>query len=456
MRTRAAVAAAVLAVVAVVTGAVVWATRGDDAPPGWSTAVATPPGKTGDAAVAGDGTVVAAWIEERRGMTAVMSADRPPGGAWSDPVAIQPPQPWGALLVSVSAGPRGDAAVTFRLLGRRGGRGIVLGAYRPAGGSWEAPQPLTRVGAGYGDLAAAVDAAGGVTVATAAVGTGTHLDASVRDPDGPWTDPIELARGVIVARPAIAMTAGGRAYVATIEAIGHRRTVLRLHARRDGGWRPVRLPTDAGQAVGAVALAAGGDGAPVVAWARRGTDGATTVATSTLRDGTWTPTQVLDRGPLATTFGALAATPASGGVVVAWTRWQREWTRVAVRASAVRDGHADPSAVVDAFDIPDVRAGADVSTPGPPPTHLSVSRSGTPVLMWDRLVGRAPSFAGRLYASRAGLPGRWSPPQVVQESPTDGWPLAVGADGDHLAAAWADYVSPATGGMRVLASERFG
>jgi hypothetical protein len=45
---------------------------------------------------------------------------------------------------------------------------------------------------------------------------------------------------------------------------------------------------------------------------------------------------------------------------------------------------------------------------------------------------------------------------VVQESPTDGWPLAVGADGDHLAAAWADYVSPATGGMRVLASERFG
>ncbi|MGE0027467.1 MAG: hypothetical protein AB7O78_06900 [Thermoleophilia bacterium] len=454
MRTRAAVVAGVVVAVALAAGVALWATRGGDAT-GWSAPQAAGPGADADAAVAGDGTAVAAWAEEHRGATAVVTAERRPGGDWGAPRTILPAQRWTVRNVSVAAGAGGDVTVAFRLIGRRGGRGLVMGAHRPAGGGWEAPQALTRVGAGYGDLATAVAPDGGVAVATAAVGTRTHLDATVRDPGGLWTDPQEVARGLIVARPGVAVAPGGRAYVATVEGFG-RSTHLALYVHAGGDWRAAPAPTGADDGVGAVALAVGGDGVPVVAWTRRGPGGATTLAASALRGGAWNPAQVLDRGPLATTFGDLAVAPAPGGAAVAWARWGREWTRVAVRAALVRDGRAAPPADVDVFDIPDIRAGAQVSTPGPPPTRISVSQAGSPVLLWDRLVGRAPAVAGRLQVSRASASGMWTPPEAVDAAPIDGWPLAVGAARDRVVATWAEYVSPATGGIRVIASERIG
>ncbi len=451
---RTAVVAGIVAALALSAVVAVWATRGDDAG-AWSAPQATGQGPDADAAVAGDGTAVAAWADEDRGATAVVAAERRPGGAWSTPRTILPAQRWTVRNVSVAAGAGGDVAVAFRLIGRRGGRGIVMGAYRPAGGGWETPQALTRVGAGYGDLATTVGTDGGVAVATAAVGTRPPLDAGVRAPGDSWTAPAEVARGLIVARPGVAVAPGGRAYVATVEGFG-RSTRLAVYVRGSGGWRAAPAPAGAADGVGAVALAAGGDGTPVVAWTRRGRGGATTLAASALRSGAWGPSQVLDRGALATTFGDLAVAPAPRGAAIAWARWQREWTRVAVRAAFVRDGRAAAPAVVDLFDVPDLRAGAQVSTPGPPPTRISVSQSESPVLLWDRLVGRAPAFAGRLHVSRTAASGGWTPPEAVDAAPIDGWPLAVGATRDRVVASWTEYVSPATGGIRVVAAERIG
>ena len=110
-------------------------------------------------------------------------------------------------------------------------------------------------------------------------------------------------------------------------------------------------------------------------------------------------------------------------------------------------GAAAPPALLDAFDVPDIRAGVQVSTPGPPPTSVTVSQGGDPVVLWDRLVGRSPAFQSRLEVSRAAGDGSWTAPESVQERAIDGWPLAVGAAGDGVVAAWAQYVSPATGGL---------
>ena len=92
-------------------------------------------------------------------------------------------------------------------------------------------------------------------------------------------------------------------------------------------------------------------------------------------------------------------------------------------------GAAAPPALLDAFDVPDIRAGVQVSTPGPPPTNVTVSQGGDPVVLWDRLVGRSPAFQSRLEVSRAAGDGSWTAPESARERAIDGWPLAVGRRG---------------------------
>ena len=126
-------------------------------------------------------------------------------------------------------------------------------------------------------------------VVAAAVGTSTHLDAGIRDPGASWSDPAELARLRVIARPRVAMSSGAGAYVAAVEGFG-RRTRLRVYTHGDGGgWRPVEGPPGTSEGVGDVALALAGDGRPAIAWLHRAPQGATTLLASA-RDGDgWSP-----------------------------------------------------------------------------------------------------------------------------------------------------------------------
>lgn len=440
------VAAALIALGIVVAG-------GDDrGPAGWGSPKAAPVPRAGNAstAVTGDGTVLAAWTEERRGMTAVMFAERPPGGDWSAAVAIQEHQPFGVRGPSLAVDAAGNAVVTFGLRARQDE--VLMAAYRPAKGAWEPPQALAPATRGFYDGAAAVtDGVVAVTWSRPFVAR-DRLAGTTRPAGAAWIDGVPIGPVSDGHRQQrVAVMPGGGVVVATV---GDGRTSrLEVYTRPAGGtWTRLPRPSGPGGLDLDVAVAGDRSGRPVIAWTRIAAAGRTQLWTSGFEGGAWTTPRRLDRAPGSTWFGPLTATTTRDGVVVAWTRWQREWTTVQVRAASA----GGPARTLDAFAIPDIRGEARGRVaPGPPPTRVLLGTGGDPVAMWDRLVARDPTFASELVVSRARA-GAWGSPERVTEEPVTGWPLAVGAAGDGSVATWAQYLSPEGGGIRVVAAERSG
>jgi hypothetical protein len=442
-------AGAVVAAIAVALTLVVRATNAGSE--GWGVPVPAPAARASGAstAVTADGTVLAAWTERRRGLTSVVASERPAGGKWSVPVAIQEPQPFGVRGPSLAIDEAGTAVVTFGLWSR--GQEVLMAAYRPAGGNWETPQALAPVAGGFYDAAAAVG--DGVTVVTWAqpfVTTG-RLAATIRGTGTAWTDGVPIGPTQREHRQQrLAVTPGGGVVVATA---GYRASRLAVLVRPPRGtWIRLPHPPAPGGPDLDVAVAGDRSGRPVIAWTRVTAGGGAALWTSTFEDGAWTTPRRLDQGPRSSWFGPLTAATTRDGVVVAWTRWQREWTRVVVRAAAA-DG---PARTLDEFGIPDIRGPAGTTTSaGPPPTRVVLGAGDDPVAMWDRLVQRDPAPASELVVVRA-RGESWETPEPVHDEPVSGWPLAVGATGDGTVATWAEYASPDRGGLRVVAAERPG
>lgn len=441
-----------LAAAAVIALVVLAGSGADARQEGWGAAEAAPVRRAGNAStvVTGDGTVLAAWTEVRRGLASLMFSQRPAGGDWSAPVAIQDPQPFGVRGPSLTADAAGNAVVTYGLWARQ--EEVLMAAYRPAGGAWEAPQALAPAARGLYDGAAAVtDGVVAVTWTRPFVTTGP-LTGTVRPAGTGWVDgvPIGPASGENRQQRLAVMPGGG----VVLAAAGYgRASRLAVFERPPGGaWTRLPRPSAAGGPDLDVAVAGDRSGRPVIAWTRVTGDGGTALWTSTFEGGAWTAARRLDRAPGSSWFGALTAATTRDGVVIGWTRWRREWTSVQVRAAAA----GGPARTLDEFAIPDIRgeAGGTVA-PGPPPTRVLLGAGGDPVAMWDRLVTRDPTFASEMVVSRS-RGGTWGPPEAVREEPVAGWPLAVGAAGDGLVATWAQYVSPEGGGIRVLAAERPG
>lgn len=440
-----------LLVAAGVALALVLGSRGDD---GGGAPEAAPVRRAlyADAAVSGDGRLAAAWTEERGGRIAVMSAERPAGGPWSDAQVVQAPQRWRVGDLGLAVGDRGDAVVTFTYRSRQDT--VLLAAYRPAGGAWERPQVLAPVVRGFyaGTPALAGDGSSTVAWSSPFVGPG-GVGAAERAAGGGWHGPVRLegtARGGS-GSPLLAVAPDGRATL-VVAAMSWGRDdapAMRVFTRTSSGaWTPAAAPPGPGPTGAEAALAADSDGGATLAWVSLD-DGRSTLWSSRFAEGAWSAPRVLDRGPADAWFGSVAAGRADDGVAIAWTRWVTRWRRVAVRM--LPPGATAPR-TLDTFDIPDIRGDAGVRTmPGPPPTRVVLAHAGPHVAMWDRLVTREPVFAARLMASRDG-----GAPEEVSAGQVSGWPLAVGSAGDRVVSSWADYVSPATGGVRILASERRG
>ena len=449
---------AALAVAATAVVVVLLATGDGDGSQGWGPPAPAPFAQAGNAAagVAGDGTVVVAWSERRRGRSSVMASERPPGGEWSDPVAIQPPQEWDVRGPSIAVGARGDAVVTFAFRARQDE--VLLAAYRPAGEEWEEPQALAPARRGLYDAEAAPLDGGGVVVAwSQPFGTRGVLAASTRPAGSPWTDGVNVRPpGAPTGDPRLAVAPDGRVYLATVAFTSLGRPALRVFERRPGGgwtWLPVPGGAAPGRRDADVTIAADGAGEPVLAWTSIGAGGVTTLWTSRRDAGTWTAPRRLDRAPDPSFFGRLTAGRAGDGAAVAWTRWERMWERASVR-TATADG---PAVTVDAFDVPDIRGGNPGTSPGPPPGRVLLAGGDRPVLAWDRLVTREPAFSTRMFVSAAGAGGWGAPEAVATEPSSGGWPLAAGRTEDEgLVAAWARYARPGGPGLQVLAAERPG
>ncbi len=145
----------------------------------------------------------------------VQSAYRPAGGGWKAPTVLsEPGEEGGDPHIALDA--QGDAMVAWR--GESGGEEVARAAYRPAGGSWQGPTDVSTEGEEVQALRVALNARGDAILAWAG---STHeaggydiAQAAYRPVGGSWEAPTELSEGGGNAFPSdVAFDASGNAAV---------------------------------------------------------------------------------------------------------------------------------------------------------------------------------------------------------------------------------------------------
>ncbi len=128
----------------------------------------------------------------------------------------------------------------------------ILAATRPAGGDWDAPQPVTPSGDAPTEPSLAIDPSGRLTVAYITGGTPTDIGARTRAPGGAWTGyglVSALAAGAEGQQPTVAVDDAGQAVVAWL---GHSLTddIAQVRALDSAGPLPAGLSIPAAATVG--------------------------------------------------------------------------------------------------------------------------------------------------------------------------------------------------------------
>ncbi|WP_217914587.1 hypothetical protein [Miltoncostaea marina] len=201
------------------------------------------------AAVAPDGTTATAWLADG----AVRVATRPPDGARSTRRLA------GARGVTrgpvVAAGASGDVLVAWAR--RSAGRSAVVAADRRPGGAWSPPRTIARLAGSPSGLAAAVDAAGRGTVAWEAP-AGRIVAAEHRRGAARWSRPAHVGRAGALGVSGLAVDGAGTAVLVTSGTAV--RPGVRAFTRAPGGrWSRPRAVTGAGCCVDALAVGPLGD-----------------------------------------------------------------------------------------------------------------------------------------------------------------------------------------------------
>jgi hypothetical protein len=139
----------------------------------------------------GDTTVV--WMHFDGLHYVVESAYRPESASWEAPTLVsQAGEEGGNPHVALDAG--GDSLVAWR--GGDEGEEFVRAAYRPVGGSWSAPADVSAEGEAVQVVRDAVDPEGNAIVAWAGMGEGGGYDvvrAAYKPVGGSWEAPVELS-----------------------------------------------------------------------------------------------------------------------------------------------------------------------------------------------------------------------------------------------------------------------
>ena len=156
-------------------------------------------GELGSFALGPNGTVHivgARWINDR---SHVIYAERPPAGAWSDPVML-------TQGITFQGGPGGDIRIavapdnTVHVAGRSLNTYLnkhygIFWISKDASGVWSEPRNVTGVPrGGFQQPELAVDQTGGVHVVVTDGGKMTKY--ACRPAEGPWSGPIVIRRGI--------------------------------------------------------------------------------------------------------------------------------------------------------------------------------------------------------------------------------------------------------------------
>lgn len=290
-------------------GASTWASRWSDGT--WSPAQQISAGGLGiyytALAVAGDGTVLAAWSDSNADdvQTATFT-----GGTWSAAVTVPDGGQTSTHIDALVSSPDGS----FTMLVRRTASDRI-GAARLDAGTWTDEGLISPSGrAAYGGTAV-VAATGTVTVAWYSLISGRYVIESAVRTTGTWGAPVAVSSGVNHAQsPALAIDGDGAVTAIWSEFDGSFSALPPRYAERAGGaWAtPTGLSSVPGAAVidGLLEDETGAPVAVVASW-----NGSAWAGSSTrFAGGTWTTAQPLEPG---TPWRAYAITDTGWGSAVA-------------------------------------------------------------------------------------------------------------------------------------------
>ncbi len=466
-------AVAALLVAVAVALALVAGASGGNASGGWGDPIELPDVRatTSTAAVTPDGVAIAAWAEEtERGFT-ILTAERAPGGEWSDPVNVGAARPWEPRSLRLAVNHRGDTALAFLLQNR--GRTVAQASFRAAGNAWEAPQTISRVSRSLLDTATAVDGTGAVTVAwTTFDSAGSTVHVARRPAGGSWNDPVrwDQTTEAWVDLPALAPSAGAATRMLALSSarrwITRRTGVALAQIGRGDRWTPLPAPPITGATGYSTSMVSTTDGGIAVAWQQDRGAGRFATRFSTLgSSGRWTAPVTLAEVSDHSGVGELRTLPAGAGAGVVWAQWTDPWLSVGVRGVLpTADGR--PGATVDLGEYPveDLRdtfvapggrpgpAPDPLPSPPPPQANLVVSGSGTPAALWAG--GAAGRFGGELTAALA-EDTNWDSTEAIPAAGRWVKPLAIGTTDDTAVAVWASHHnSTGTGTHRIMLADR--
>jgi hypothetical protein len=206
----------------------------------------------------------------------------------------------------------------------------IRAALRPAGESWEPARRISAPGGSTESPRLGMDSLGtAVAVWQRSTGHDSIVQAAVRPAGGTWNAPETLSRpGDLAFNPQVAVRAGRITAVWTV--LRERRTSVESSSRTVAGpWSPVQaLSGPTGNTTGPV-VAVDDRGGAVAAW--QWSDGAFLVVQAAVRatEGTWSAPQVIS-GPGRSASQPQVAMDASGNAIVGWLRYNGSWTAAQV------------------------------------------------------------------------------------------------------------------------------
>ena len=244
-----------------------------------------------DQQVAADaqGNVTAVWRSTDGGATySVQTAFRPAGGSWSAPLPLSDAAN-SAFAPQVLVDPAGHAtAVWYR---SNGSRYVVQASTRPAGGGWTPAVDLSETSQDAFLPALATTPSGAVTaVWERSNGTNTIIQSSTRSLGGAWSSPVDLSEvGQDASSAGVAVDPSGRAVAVWIRKNADDEYVVQSATRPDGGdWAPPLDLSDGTRSAFAPQIALDAAGNATAAWHRSSGAGIVVQASQRTLGGLWT------------------------------------------------------------------------------------------------------------------------------------------------------------------------
>ncbi len=264
----------------------------------------------------------------------LQSADRPAGDSWQTPVDISEAG-HEALTPQAAVDAAGDATAVWMI--QEGGSLVARTAYKPAGGSWQAPEALTAKGEEGGDPQIALDAHGdALAVWTKAVGYDNVVRGAYRPAGGSWQAPADIsAESEDAQYPQVALDGSGDALVAwggDTNTLGGYVRAKATYRPATGGWEATAILSEDGGNAFPTDLAFDQQGNAVVVWER--STAADNIVQSDYRpagEGAWQePTSLSAEGrksfdPVVVLDAEGEAKAAQGDATVVWTSGEGEY-----------------------------------------------------------------------------------------------------------------------------------